>query len=375
MAKILFVAKDNGCASVTEQVAVMARKDGHTVICALEGLAMKRYETLGFPIHEPPNYAGVVNFKEPKNEEEARIVRSFSVANLFGEIRPDIIVTGLGSPINIQAQIAEEATRRGIPLVVCEDFWSKSPGHLEPSKVKPTFILTVDEYSVELSKPFFGGAEYHIVGNPGVKEVEVSEGVRAQMDALKKEYDGVCVYAGGGPESILSELHLLMQCIEKTRGKWCVIPGFHPKYDKEPSPQTGKSYGEVWREFLAPFGDRVQFVKASTDQIAVCADLVASGFSTIMSTAVFKGVPAVCLNTQATRDALNAHGAHYEGIIPQVVLGIAPEVTETEPSDISWIRLPSREVLQKIIPYDAKMAYEHINKLARSECAYNRNIL
>jgi len=360
VARILFVAKDNGCASVTEQVAVLAREGGHVVAVAAEGLAMARFEKLGFNLRFMDNYRGMVDFRAPTEEEKGM---HFNAVRYIDCVKPDIVVTGVGSPINIQSALAEAATHREIPLVICEDFWSKSPGHFDATKVRPTMILTVDNYSIELNKQTFPHVPMHVVGNPGVKDVDVPSTVQTEVEALrnKEGFDGVCVFAGGGPESILAELRLLMGCFEKTPGKWCVIPGFHPKYNKLKLEGMSKPYGEIWREYLLPFSDCVRYVKATTDQLAMCADLVASGFSTIMSTAVSRGVPAVCLNTTETMSLLLEHGKHYTEI-PQVALDIVSEVKE--PRDISFaLTLPPPETIAEITQYDPKMAYEHICEL------------
>ena len=131
-----FSAKDNGCSSVTEEVAVLAREDGHQVFTALEGLAMVRYENLGFPIGTPPNWRGMMNFNSPTDDDMK--LPPFDAAAFLNKTQPDIIVTGLGSPINIQRQIAEEATLRGIPLVVCSDFWAKTMSKSHPARATPS---------------------------------------------------------------------------------------------------------------------------------------------------------------------------------------------------------------------------------------------
>ena len=374
MARILFAAKDNGCSSVTEEVAVLARGAGHDVMTVLEGLAMARYEKLGFPVRVAPNRAGCVDFRAPTDEEKGRGVDHFDAHNYLRAVSPDIIVTGLGSPINIQRDIAEEATRHGVPLVVCEDFWAKSPGHLDPTKVWPHMILTVDSYSTALNARTFPNQEHtdtqyrerhneqHIVGNPGVKKVEVSSEVRAQVEALRGEFGAVYVFAGGGPASCTAELDLLLQCLAKTPGKWCLVPRFHPKYAKLQLSGMEKPYGGLWAEYLAPFADRVRYVDApSTDPIACVADVVASGFSTLLSTALWNGVPGVCLRTPETIASLKAHGAHYDEI-PQVALGLVPAVIA--PTDLSpFGKMPSDEVMKKLVPYDAKLAWQHIRTL------------
>lgn len=361
MARILFVAKDNGCASVTEQVAVLAREDGHKVICAIEGLAMKRYEALGFVDKSPPNHWGCVDFRAPTGEERKRGADVFGAVEYLEKVKPDIVVTGLGSPINIQRDIAEEATRFRIPLVVCEDFWAKSVGHLSHNKVNPEMILTVDEYSVLLVDKAFPKAYKIVVGNPGVKKVQVPENVQVGMEILHRKFGRVFVYAGAGPESTTAELNLLLRCLEKTGGNWCLVPRFHPKYEKLQLPGMEKPYGEIWREYLAPFSARVRYVEASsTDPVAVAGDVVLSGFSTLLSTALWNKVPAVCLKTPETVAALKAHGEHYTEI-PQVALGLVPAVTE--PTDLSQFGLPSEDALQKLVPYDAALAYKHIREL------------
>lgn len=355
MARILFVAKDNGCASVTEQVAVLARDAGHTVICAIEGLAMKRYEALGFNLRAGNNFRGMVDFRAPTDEEK-RIY--FHAGRYLDVVRPDVIVTGLGSPINIQRAIAEEATRRGIPLVVCEDFWAKSVGHLSREKVRPVMILTVDEYAAEMVDEVFPDSAVGIVGNPGVKKVEIPESVQERMRALRAEYEKIYVYAGAGSESTTAELNLLIRCLENTKCDWCLVPRFHPKYEKLKLEGMEKPYGEIWREYLAPFTEQVRYVEApSTDPVACAADMLVSGFSTLLSTALWHGIPAICLNTPETIAALKAHGAHYEEI-PQVALGLVPAVTE--PTDLSRFGMPTAEALKKLTPYNATLAYSYI---------------
>lgn len=358
MARILFVAKDNGCSSVTEQMAVLARGGGHKVFTVLEGLAMARYEALGFPVREAPNFAGCVDFRVPTDEEKERGADKFDATEYMERVNPDIIVTGLGSPINIQQKIAEVTTRWSGFLVVCEDFWAKSPGHLSPRWVRPNMILTVDEYSVVLNKRVFPNARQYIVGNPGVKDVTVPDEVLRQMNALRAEFGKVYVYAGAGPDSTTAELDLLLKCLKKTPEDWCLVPRFHPKYEKLQMPGMEKPYGELWREYLAPFSERVRYVEAkSTDPVACVADVVASGFSTLVSTALYNGVAAVCLRTPETVAALKAHGEHYTEI-PQVALGLTPAIIE--PIDLSQFGMPSAEAMKRLVPYDAKVAWGYI---------------
>ena len=356
-----FSAKDNGCSSVTEEVAVLAREDGHQVFTALEGLAMVRYENLGFPIGTPPNWRGMMNFNSPTDDDKK--LPPFDAAAFLNKTQPDIIVTGLGSPINIQRQIAEEATRRGIPLVVCEDFWSKIPGHLDAAKVKPALILTVDDYSIALNRKAFPGVGQRVVGNPGAKEVPVPSEVEAQVKKIRDEgFDTIYVFAGGGA-SATNELALLLQCLEKTPGNYCIVPRFHPKVMTWKVPGENRTYGELWTEYLKPFAERVRYVEAkSTDPVAVSesADVLVSGFSTLMTTAAYHGKRVICLKTEETMASLKAHGEHYTEI-PQVALGLASVVDE--PTDLSLLGKPSADALRKLIPYDANLAWEHIQTL------------
>ncbi len=362
MARILFVAKDNGCASVTEQVAVLARDDRHQVFTALEGLAMARFEALGIPIYEPPNYIGAVNFKAPSCPAEKYAVHNFSAAKLLDDIRPDIIVSGIGGPINMEQSVAEEASLRDIPLVLAEDFWANS---VRFKGMNPAMVLTVDDYAKEVVSNAFPKARVHIVGNPGAKEVEVPAAVQAKMDELHHRFDMVCLFAAGGGDATAPELSLLMQCLARTRSNWCLIPRFHPKWVPQKVPGTEETYGEVWEKLLASLEgvqDRIirDVVAPSADPVAVEADMVLSGYSTVMTTALQYRVPAVCLKTSVTVEALKESNPCLPEI-PWVGLGLAPAVTE--PVDLSKFALPSDEALKKIIPYDAALAYKHIREL------------
>lgn len=348
MARILFVAKDNGCASVTERIAVLAREKGHHVFIFAEGLAMQRFRDLNFTLH----FAGEVDFIDTPFPFRAEIE--------LDDISPDIVVSGLGNPINIQRYVVEEASRRRITLVVCEDFWAKSVSHLDRDKVNPEMILVVDDYSRSLVEKAFPSARVHVVGYPGAYKLETSENVQARMDELRRVFGEIYVYVGGGP-CTTSELIFLVKCFAKMPAG-CLVPRFNPKYENRMVPGTKKTYGSLWRKILETIGDRVVYMDApKTDLVVVSADVVISGFSTLLVTALWNGITTVCIQIPETFQLFKEENMHLTEI-PQITLGLASKVTK--PTDLSrFVGIYNKEARFKLMPYDAQKAYDHICEL------------
>ena len=331
---LLFVAKDMGSSNVTLDLALKCVAEGHEVHAVTEGLASKRYILGGIT----PRFVGTVNFKtEPF---------TLDVPKMLEALKPDVVVTGLGSPINLEGAFGVVSNALGMPLVECEDFWN---GHSR-SAANPDLLLTLDEYAAELMRKSHPRTTVEIVGNPGVAGYELAP----EVVGLRRHFDRVFVYPGGG-DYTTDEIRFLAACLKQTSHNWCLIARFHQKWMKEKNPADGRPYGDMWKEMLQEFRERVVYLDSVkvTETIVAAADGTFSGFSTLLTTSAFHNCPTGSLHLPSVMASLKAQANLNE--VPIVKLGCAHSLAE--PVDLAGLAPPPPENVAKLKPYNVDAAY------------------
>ena len=316
--RALFCAKDLGSAGMILPLVKEWQKAGHEAVVVTEGLAGAKFQEAGLPVF----FKGTENF--------VSVPFTLDVEAALEAIRPSAVVVGESAPCHLEKQIAKAANILSIPLVAVDDLW----GGFRRLDARPDLILTLDELGVRKAKEAFPDVSVSVVGNPGVpSEKELSELKELQVPALtslKNSYVKVITFVGGGKESTLKELQLLLECLKLTPKSWCLVVSFHPKWRKVLNPE-GKEYGDVWSEALSSLGNRVRYTHElgiSSRDAVVGADLVVAGVSTLMTTAAALGKPVVSLTTPEVLEVLRSEGGLDE--VPQVSLGLAKEVVVPE---------------------------------------------
>lgn len=270
---------------------------------------------------------------------------------------PSAVLIGESSPINIERQVAfvvEEINtyrNRKIKLVVCQDFWGSAC--IVGKDIKPDCVLSVDEYGKKLALETYSHLKENdviVVGNPGVKDVIVSEEIRVEYDRLKEKYDSVYFFAGGGKETS-EQLRLLNACLSRTQKNWFLVVGFHPKLVEQ--------YGGEWRPIIKEFGDRsMEALPGTGEQWGAVADVTVSGASTILTTAVKMGKIAISLGTKEIKEVFRKRNMD---MVPQVAMGWAHNV-ET-PMDLSQFGRPTAEALKKLQSHDPVRAFKAVDEI------------
>ena len=153
--------------------------------------------------------------------------------NSITEDAPAILIVGESNPSHLERKLGiaamklNKTRKRKIVVVEIQDLWG---GAIRLSGVKPDHILTLDTYAKKLALKthrYLSQNDVTIVGNPSVQKITVSRRVRHLYNHLKKRFDCLYYYAGGGV-STGAELKLLMNCLTRTSGNWGLIVGFHP---------------------------------------------------------------------------------------------------------------------------------------------------
>lgn len=346
-AKMLVVAKDLGATSVTLPVAEIARDRGWDVGVVVEGLAGPKFMAKKFE----PMFMGTKNFED--------IPFTLEVDLFLEDYFPDdpsipcFLMIGESSPTNLELQIAfaMSAFNRGrenpVRIVECQDFWR---GHNRIDEIVADLYLTLDPFAQKLvmEDKRIPKERVVIVGNPGAKDVEVTNEIERQWNLLDSTHGRVFFYAGGRPDTTKDEISLLADCFRKTEEGQVLVIGPHPKYVSGTT-EFAKLLPPEVTVIMAKPGTANQWV--SLERV-----VIATGFSTLLTTAAHYDRDAIALETPATMKSLREQAGLTE--IPQVVLGFARGIKK--PVDLyDLVGCPH----ERPEPYDPQVAFQAIKDL------------
>ena len=342
--KYVLGARDLASANILNPLIPLLLQSGHKLYICAEGKALQRFDDAGIVI----DFRGTVNDKTHPFE--------FDADGLLEREKPDKVIVGLGSPIYTERLLALAANRKGIPVVMLEDFWGSTL--VRANDAKPDLLLVVDEYARELGQIAFPNARMEIIGDAAAVLPPFTN-VPA-FSRIRQKFDVIVVFFGGGPDDSEEMTRLLIASLEKTTDKWCLIPRFHPKVVDLPSPD-GCTYGQVWGDLLSPIADRVEKPDVRSSEVVVLhSDIIVSNFSKLLGTAAMAGKVALSLRTPAGV-AIMKKETGYDSV-PHVKMGCVQEVTA--PVDfMSFSSVHPARIAKKIRPYDPEIALEAIEKL------------
>lgn len=333
--RVLLVTKDLGSKPVVD-LGQAVRKHGHEAIVVCEGLSARLWFDAGFRPY-------IVGPEDPRLE-------SFTVNALqtLDKFKPSVVITGRGDPIHLEQAFGLAANARNIPLVLLEDFWN---GY-RSSTAEPDMILTIDEYAASLARKGRPKAVVQIVGSAQVpQEIPFVSPPLPEIEALKKKYGPAVLFIGG---ETTEDLDLVIRCMEETRG--FLMVRFHPKHKVLPM-SDGRTREDVWKGMLAaaPLGNRVIYDTTAKPELYIDnADVVCSGASLGLVSAICRGKPSVVLDTPGVSRVLE----RVVGlpIFPAASLGAAYAIQA--PCDLAeFIKKGPLENRSKLVPYDAELAY------------------
>lgn len=338
--KLVIVSKDLGGGAVAAPVARIALDRGDEVVVVAEGLAPRVFAKLGVPLF----FQGTPNCRE--------YPFSLNMINLLEKVKPDVVLVTLGSPINLELLAGVIANQLGVPLVFIED----CHGAYVRTSVVPNFVITLDDYAAKLVSMRHPQTPIAVVGHPGVPtDDEVILIADQYLADLKTTGARVYAFVGGDPGATDEQLVLLVGCLQRTTGKWCLIPRFHPKWVGVSDPVSGRTYGEIWRGLLEPIADYLEPDKVGDGRkLVASADVAVADYSTLLTTAACCGKTSIFLQTPMVLESMKKNTGL--GVFPLVEMGCAHLVTL--PRDLSLLTPPTVERLSKLKPYDPLRAYE-----------------
>ena len=191
-------------------------------------------------------------------------------------------------------------------------------------------ILTLDEIGFKLAKRNLSqDIPVKIVGNHAINGNNgylIPDKLASKIEELRCNYSPVICYAGAGIEDTLRELLFLKKCLKLTPGNWILLPRFHPKLENVfCDKKKENTYGDYWTEMLDDFGEKVLYFEVEKGEwLASLADITISGFSTLLTTALFSQKNTLSITTPENRKlmkqytSLDSHPLVKEGLIPEI---------------------------------------------------------
>lgn len=327
---ILVVTKDIAEFMIYVLVVAMLRARGHKVTVVAEGLSLAKWIDAG-----EVGYYG-------QSESSSQI----NPLSVLEDVHPDLIITGLGEPINLGEAFGLEANRHGIGLGYVEDVWRV---HAR-SKAVPDFVCTLDPFGkkgIEGHEPYQNHMpRIHVTGNPAIDRL-VSIKPDDYVSTVCDRYE-LAILLAGQDESTTPVIDGLIEALTTmaNEGKRVLlIPRLHPKF------VSRQEFVGPWLGALAKAPCEVLWVspKVSTDQLISSVDMTVSTYSNALVGAAHKSIAVSWVSDigrEKMRGALGGlehfplvdYGCAIEVSTPEEFLAITPETRDA-------VRARCREVL------------------------------
>lgn len=278
-------------------------------------------------------------------------------------MRPDFVLCGLSYPVRaMEVYTSGTATQLHIPLGVIEDV----PGAVtRTTEVKPNVVFTTDEIGMCTAGERHPLARIVVVGNHGVQTMILEESLAREIYEVTRTHGQPFVFtesarADGRGTAVEEQIRLLIECVNATRSKICIIPRLHPKWSKVGV--NGEMLHAHWMRMLRKgLGDRLLERWGAPVSINTLATVlpVISVCSTVLTTSAANGQRAISLQTPdsalVTRELTGF-------TTPSVVqLGCATAVSE--PCDL--LAIPPLGDAVKIRQFDPTLVCNEIERFVR----------
>ncbi|MDE2016058.1 MAG: hypothetical protein KGI72_06085, partial [Patescibacteria group bacterium] len=204
MAKILVVTKDLAEFLMYRPVVELLQKANHRVTVVAEGLSFQKWSDV-----EVPYLVGV------------------GAGDISPEVfQPDLVLTGLGAPINLGEKFGLDANKLGVKLGFVEDIW----GVHRCSKAVPDFVCTLDPFGKALiasHKPYNGRTIHvYVTGSPALdrlSKVKPPNPSDLPMMQVLEKHEKVVLLAGQD-ESTTPMVEGLVAALDQAWENYILIP-------------------------------------------------------------------------------------------------------------------------------------------------------
>lgn len=348
--KALFVTKDIRPGMISVPIALEMIKLGWDFSVVAESLSLKAWDEAGLE----------VLYRGPEIFDSASLWR-INPLDVFEREKPDILVSGLSYPINVESLFMEAGKRIGIPVVAIDDNW----GSFNRSHIVADLYLTIDRLGKNMIKTsVYKGSVAHVMGDIVLDSSE-DEATRRLVEGFREEYGAVVVLLGSGGKESVEVFKIATDSLRKSadrKRRFVVFPRFHPK---------ALGISEDLKRMASSLGDRAVFLEGNfkTESLCSFADVsIGLTGSGLRAAASNRRLP-VCVSTQEGAERLLFEGG--QDIHPLVSIGAALDLRAS--SDLfSRLDREAPKIIRaqnkylEMVPFDPKGATKMIEELAIS---------
>ncbi len=307
----------------------------YEVVVIAEGLSLEKWISQGEPVFggKPAegNFDPTTGFRL---DLEPEVVLDY--------LKPNLVLTGMGGPINLGQSFGLAANKMGIKLGYVLDLW----GVYAQSSAIPDFICTIDPLGKDLilgHKPYREKTpRIYITGSP-LLDYLVNVERNRWLQGLSAEHRGPVIFMVGQDEPTTPMIEGLLSVIQEFDSNSLIIPRLHPKISA-----TMPDLDNAWRTALTKAPCKVLWLPPdiTTQQIMIDAHYTVSIFSNAILEAAILGSCTVSWNSAQGREKMRKSLGGLESF-PSVMYGCTLEVNSPQ------------EFLTKV-PRIGTMAYDDI---------------
>lgn len=361
--RVLLTTRDGKPGMIGTLVAKELATRGVEIAVVAEGLSLEKWKKAGFV--DAIFAEGPLKIDEPWG---------ISAPAILSEVRPDVVVIGLSSPIRAEAWFAS-ATRPqgtlfpGIPLVALDDNWGATYRCPTPADL----VLTIDELGKRLveQNPAYAEHNYRVEIIGDLSASAASEPIpQATIDAFNKAKGGAdyafLLCSQKWPESTEIIDIALASCAKSLENgaKLVVIPRFHPGASSELRNRLNEKmmlFAERYQTSVSILVDH----SISTDHLATLADGTFAATGSALRAAAYAGKIPICVWTPALGEKLKAESGMEHHPLLMSFGGLALGLNE--PLDVvghlfmvgDLVRTNQKKILQPV-PFDVGKAADAI---------------
>jgi hypothetical protein len=224
-------------------VACELENKGHEVLVVAEGLSMDEWIKSGRQI-----YGGLP--RKGTFDPNTKMRTGIDPQTVFWKFCPDLLITGLGSPIHLGEKFGLAANSLRVKLVYIEDVW----GVHKRSRAVPDLVCTVDPYGVELVDDHYrqviiqsGLPKVFITGAPAMDNLTKVVPDPLVKNIIDQENFDRVILIGGQDESTTPVVNGIVNASKLSDLKWLILPRFHPKWMTD---ESKTQYRDEWIRLL-----------------------------------------------------------------------------------------------------------------------------
>lgn len=291
---IFVVTKDIAEFLIYSVLVLALRARGHTVRVLAEGLSRERWVKSGEVL-----YGG-------NNPPDSDLETDLNPLEILSSVQPDLVLVGLGAPINWAEKFGLVANQRGIKLGFVEDVW----GVHSRSTAVPDFVCTLDSFGRQMVErnDQYKAARFprvYITGSPAWDELNglVAGNVGDEIYDFLHGGLPVILFAGQD-ESTTPALAGLVDALEQRGTSYILLPRLHPKFASRDDCVVPwlKTLAGVKKGHVLWVGSD----KATTRQLIALSQVTVSIYSNALVEAALLGSLPVSWNSAVGREKMSA---------------------------------------------------------------------